>query len=82
VKWSSDALSRCENVKADVVEIPVEDDPYFQYVPDKVGQHFSDLIASIFIDGQAVHLNDTHAIMNDIVYIDHMKIADVPASPS
>ena len=25
----------------------------------------------------------THnAIMNDIVYIDHMKIADVPASPS
>ena len=26
--------------------------------------------------------NDTHAIMNDIVYIDHMKIADVPASPS
>jgi hypothetical protein len=30
---------------------------------------------------------DTHkilinAIMNDIVYIDHMKIADVPASPS
>jgi hypothetical protein len=26
--------------------------------------------------------NDTHAIMNDIVYIDHMKITDVPASPS
>ena len=26
--------------------------------------------------------NDTHAIMKDIVYIDHMKIADVPASPS
>jgi hypothetical protein len=26
--------------------------------------------------------NDTHAIMNDIVYIDHMKIADVSASPS
>ena len=26
--------------------------------------------------------NDTHAIMNDIVYIDHMKIADVLASPS
>ena len=23
----------------------------------------------------------THTIMNDIVYIDHMKIADVPASP-
>jgi hypothetical protein len=58
VKRSPDALSRCENVKADVVEIPVEDDPYFQYVPDKVGQHFSDLIASIFIDGQAVHLNE------------------------
>ena len=26
--------------------------------------------------------NNTHAIRNDIVYIDHMKIADVPASPS
>jgi hypothetical protein len=24
-----DALSRCENVKADVVESPVEDDPFF-----------------------------------------------------
>ena len=27
-------------------------------------------------------MTDTHAIMNDIVYIDHMKIAVVPASPS
>jgi len=23
-----------------------------------------------------------HAIRNDIVYVDHMKIADVPVSPS
>ena len=58
VKRSPDALSRCEHVKADVVEIPVEDDPYFQYVPDKVGQHFSDLIASQFVDVQALHLNE------------------------
>ena len=29
-----------------------------------------------------VQKNDSHAIMNDIVYIDHMKIANVPASPS
>jgi hypothetical protein len=29
-----------------------------------------------------LNINDTHAIMNDIVYIDHMKIVDVPASPS
>ena len=27
-----DALYRCENVKADVVESPVEDDPFFPYV--------------------------------------------------
>jgi hypothetical protein len=33
-----DALSRCKNVKTDVVESPVEDDPYFPYVPDKVEQ--------------------------------------------
>ena len=26
--------------------------------------------------------NDIHDIRNDIVYIDHMKIADVMASPS
>ena len=57
VKWSSDALSRCENVKADVVEIPVEDDPYFQYVPDKVGQNFSDLIASKFVDVRQTFYN-------------------------
>jgi len=60
-----DALSRCENVKADVVESPVEVDAYFPYVPDKVGQvilpngqHFADLIASKFIDAQAFHLNE------------------------
>ena len=58
MKRSPDALSRCKHVKADVVEIPVEDDPYFQYVPDKVGQHFSDLIASQFVDVQALHLNE------------------------
>lgn len=60
-----DALSRCENVKADVVESPDEDDPYFPYIPDKVGQvilpdgqNFSDLINSKLPDVQAVHLND------------------------
>ena len=60
-----DALSRCENVKADVVESPVEVDAYFPYVPDKVGQvilpngqHFADLIASKFVDVQAFHLNE------------------------
>ena len=60
-----DALSRCENVKADVVESPVEDDPFFPYVSDKVGQvilpngqNFSDLIASKFADVQAVNLNE------------------------
>ena len=58
VKRSPDALSRCENVKADVVESTVEDDPYFQYVPDKVEQNFSDLIASKFVDVQAVHWNE------------------------
>ena len=26
--------------------------------------------------------NDIHDIRNDIVYIDHMKIADIPVSPS
>ena len=61
----SDALSRCENVKVDVVESPAEDDPFFPYVSDKVGQvillngqNFSDLIASKFADVQAVNLNE------------------------
>lgn len=47
----ADALSRCENEKADIVESPTEDDPYFPYVRDKVsqitlpdGQNFADLI--------------------------------------
>ena len=60
-----DALSRCENVKADVVESPVEDAPFFPYVSDKVeqvilpnGQYFFDLIASKFADVQAVNLNE------------------------
>jgi hypothetical protein len=60
-----DALSRCENVKADVVESPVEDDPFFPYVSDKVGQvilpncqNFSDLIASKFADVQAANLKE------------------------
>ena len=34
----ADALSRCENDKADFVESPAEDDPYFPYVPDNTGQ--------------------------------------------
>ena len=60
-----DALSRCKNVKADVVESPVEDDPFFPYVSDKVGQvilpngqNFSDLIASKFANVQAVNLKE------------------------
>ena len=52
-------MRKCQS---DVVEIPVEDDPYFQYVPDKVGQNFSDLIASKFVDVQAVHLNENTLI--------------------
>ena len=32
-----EALSMCENVKADIVESPVEDNPYFLYLADKVG---------------------------------------------
>jgi hypothetical protein len=32
-----EALSMCENVKADIVESPVEDNPYFPYLADKVG---------------------------------------------
>jgi hypothetical protein len=31
---------------------------------------------------QVQKMTHMYAIMNDIVYIDHMKIADVPASPS
>ncbi|CAG2249579.1 unnamed protein product [Mytilus edulis] len=60
-----DALSRCENSKAEVVESPVEDDPFFPFVEDvcgKVklpnGQHFSELIASKVADVQAVHITD------------------------
>jgi hypothetical protein len=38
------------------------------------------------IDGTFPHeyalYYDTHAIMKDIFYIDYMKFADVPASPS
>jgi hypothetical protein len=50
---------------------------------------FGDIFSEINLDSSIVYviiltnlINDTHAIMNDIVYIDHMKIADVPASPS
>ncbi|CAC5391981.1 unnamed protein product [Mytilus coruscus] len=61
-----DALSRCENSKADAVESPVEDDPFFfPFVEDvcgKVklpnGKNFSELIASKVADVQAVHLTD------------------------
>ncbi|VDI41408.1 Hypothetical predicted protein [Mytilus galloprovincialis] len=48
-----DALSRCENSKAEVVESPVEDDSFFPFVEDVCGkvelpnrQNFSELIAS------------------------------------
>ncbi|CAG2190506.1 unnamed protein product [Mytilus edulis] len=33
-----DALSRCENSKAEVVESPVEDDPFFPFVEDVCGK--------------------------------------------
>ncbi|CAC5392023.1 unnamed protein product [Mytilus coruscus] len=60
-----DALSRYKNSKADVVESPVEDDPFFPFVEDvcgKVklpnGQIFSELIASKVANVQAVRLTD------------------------
>ncbi|CAG2249012.1 unnamed protein product [Mytilus edulis] len=59
-----DALSRCENSKAEVVESPVEDDPFFSFVEDVCGKvklpngHFSELIASKAVNVQAVHLTD------------------------
>ena len=34
----ADALSRCENTNAEIVESPVEDDPYFPFVSDNTGQ--------------------------------------------
>ena len=44
------------------------------------------MVQEIYIESTCVLFsgseNDTYAIMNDIVYIDHMKIADVRASPS
>ncbi|VDI22280.1 Hypothetical predicted protein [Mytilus galloprovincialis] len=59
-----DALSRCENHHAEVVESPVEDDPYFPFVPDKIGhitlpngQNFANLFQNNLEAVQAIHVS-------------------------
>jgi hypothetical protein len=49
----------------------------------KVGGNYPLDLKIIWSSAFSSSENDIHAIMNDIgLYIDHMKIADVPASPS
>ncbi|CAC5386117.1 unnamed protein product [Mytilus coruscus] len=59
-----DALSRCENLHAEIVESPVEDDPYFPFVPDKIvhitlpnGRNFANLFQNKLEAVQAMHVS-------------------------
>ncbi|CAC5411855.1 unnamed protein product [Mytilus coruscus] len=58
-----DALSRCENLNAEIVESPVEDDTYVPFVPDKIrhitlpnGQKFANLFQNKLEAVQAIHV--------------------------
>ncbi|CAC5393194.1 unnamed protein product [Mytilus coruscus] len=59
-----DALSRCENLHAEIVESPVEDDPYFPFVLDKIGhitlpngQNLANLFQNNLEAVQAIHMS-------------------------